>query len=97
MMTPRERPPTAEPVHARVDVARLNFLQLWLHGANFAYEIGDDDTISALIFEWPENARVGADLRTTIDNAIAARGLPHPALDAAAALRGAPDQQEGKS
>lgn len=50
----------------REDARRYRWLRERLFGADFAY---GEPAISALIFEWPSNAGISADLDRSIDSA----------------------------
>ena len=52
---------------AEANERRYQWLKERLYGANFEYELDEDDTMSALIFMLPEGAAVSANLDATID------------------------------
>lgn len=52
---------------AEANERRYQWLKERLFGANFEYELDEEDTMSALIFMLPEGAAVSANLDATID------------------------------
>jgi hypothetical protein len=54
----------------RTDTERLDWLATRMHSADFHYDVGEDHLGTVVMFTWPRDARIGADLRKNIDAAM---------------------------
>lgn len=71
-LTPEQRIEAleAELAACKRDAERMDKLAKLMFAADFDY---DEDGLNVLVFHWPKNVPVGADLRRNVDAAIAAQ------------------------
>ena len=70
-LTPEQRIEAleAELAAAKKDAERMDKLSALMFAADFSY---GEDGLNVLVFEWPKNVPVGANLRRNVDAAMAA-------------------------